>query len=529
MWYRSLSFKLIISLGLVIISGIGIFTYVSLNNFRKQLIGEVFVGATRISDTVKASTRYDMLINRRDALQNVIETIGKQKSIEKVRIFNKEGVIMFSSDKQEMGITVDKFGDKSCTACHVKEKPLPLIELSDAERTRIFPSREGYRILGMITPIYNEPDCYNAICHAHPQQQKVLGVLDISMPLAKVDENIKTAINRILSFSLLLILTLSSIIVIFIQRFVNRPVKELVKGTNKVAAGELNYKISLNSKDEIGQLALSFNKMTEDLKNANEQIQEWIKTLEQRVEERTQELQDTQYQLLQTEKLASIGKLAATVAHEINNPITGILTYTKLLRRKLKDGIPGSDELQKFQGYLATMERETERCGTIVRNMLDFARQRDPSYKPDIDVNTIINESLELMANKISIEGIKLEKRFAHLPSITADPSLLKQAFLNIILNTCEALEHGGMLTITSEFREKDQTIKLTFIDNGKGIDPKDLQKIFDPFFTTKEKGTGLGLSVVYGIISSHHGSTEIKSKPGEGTQVIIRLPLKEA
>ena len=485
------------------------------------------MGATRISDTVKASTRYDMLINRRDALQNVIETIGKQKSMEKVRIFNKEGVIMFASDNQEMGITVDKFGDKSCTACHVREKPLPLIELSTAERTRIFTAKNGYRILGMITPIYNEPDCYNAPCHAHPEHQNVLGVLDISMPLAKVDENIKTAINRILSFSLVLILTLSTIIILFIQKFVNRPVKELVKGTNKVAAGELNYKISLHSKDEIGQLALSFNKMTEDLKNANEQIQEWIKTLEQRVKERTNELQETQYQLLQTEKLASIGKLAATVAHEINNPITGILTYTKLLRRKLKEGIPNSDELQRFQGYLATMERETERCGTIVRNMLDFARQREPSYKPDIDVNTIVNESLDLVGNKIALEEIKLEKRFGQLPTITADPSLLKQAILNVVLNACEAMDHGGMLTITTEFREKDQMIRMIIADNGRGIDPQDLPKIFDPFFTTKDKGTGLGLSVVYGIISSHHGTTEVKSKLGEGTQVIIKLPVK--
>ena len=152
MWYRSLSLKLIVSLGLVIVAGIGTFAYVSLNNLREQLIDEVIVGATRISDTVKASTRYDMLINQRDALQNVIDTIGKQKSIEKVRIFNKEGVIMFSSHKEEMGLTVDKYGDTSCTACHVREKHMPLTELSTSQRTRIFDAKEGYRIVGMITP-----------------------------------------------------------------------------------------------------------------------------------------------------------------------------------------------------------------------------------------------------------------------------------------------------------------------------------------------------------------------------------------
>jgi two-component system NtrC family sensor kinase len=139
----------------------------------------------------------------------------------------------------------------------------------------------------------------------------------------------------------------------------------------------------------------------------------------------------------------------------------------------------------------------------------------------------IINESLELIANKIALEEIKLDKRLGQLPTITADPSLLKQAILNVVLNASEAMEHGRKLGISTEFREKDQMIKIVISDSGRGIDPKDLPKIFDPFFTTKEKGTGLGLSVVYGIISSHHGTTEVKSKLGEGTQVIIKLPIK--
>ena len=235
----------------------------------------------------------------------------------------------------------------------------------------------------------------------------------------------------------------------------------------------------------------------------------------------------TQSQLLQTEKLASIGKLSATVAHEINNPLTGILTYTKLLRRKLKEGVPNNEELQRFQMYLVTMEREIERCGTIVRDVLDFARQREPAYKPDVDVNLIIEEALALMANKIALEEIKLEKRLGQLPQIVADPSLLKQAILNIVLNSCEAMERGGHLSIVTEFRAKEQIITITISDNGRGIDPKDLPKIFDPFFTTKEKGTGLGLSVVYGIVRSHHGSIDVKSKPGEGTQVTIKLTLE--
>ncbi len=521
-WYRSLSLKLILWVGAVTVIVIGVFAYVNLNSQQKQLMDEAIVGAKQLSATLTRSLRFDMLHNYREALYNSIETIGAQEGIEKIRIFNKVGAIMFSSDKEEMGQLVDKKAE-ACYACHAVDKPLE--RLDTPERSRIF-RVNGHRLLGMITPIYNEPDCYNAACHYHPRDQRVLGVLDISLSLAATDERIKEIKDKTMVFSVITILAISLIIGLFVQRAVYRPVKELVAGTTRVASGDFDHTIPARSDDEIGQLAESFNIMTQRLKKADGEIKDLIKNLEKKVTKRTDELKAVQYQLLQSEKLASIGKLAATIAHEINNPLNGILTYTKLIERKLADGTLKKDEIPKFLSYLGIMERETERCSTIVRNLLDFARQREPSLKPDVDINAVVEEALSLLANQIALQEITLEKKFNQLPPIMADPMQLRQVFLNIILNACEAMNKEGVLTVTTALSNKrKKAVRVEIADSGVGIDEKDLPKIFDPFFTSKEKGTGLGLSVVYGIINSHQGTIEVDSKAGEGTTIAITLP----
>jgi len=505
---------------------IGVFAYANLNNQRKHLLDEAVLGGKQLSGTLTRGLRFDMLHNYREALYNSIETIGAQEGIEKIRIFNKEGSIMFSSDKQEMGQMVDKKAE-ACYACHAVDKPLERLDIP--ERSRIFRA-ERHRVLGIITPIYNEPDCYNAVCHYHPHDQRVLGVLDISLSLAATDKRIQGIKGTTILLAAITILAVSIIIGLFIQRAVHRPVKELVAGTTRVAAGDFNQVISSPSEDEIGQLAESFNTMTQRLKKADTEIKDLIKNLEKKVAKRTNELKLVQYQLLQSEKLASIGKLAATIAHEINNPLNGILTYTKLIERKVSDGTLKKSEIPKFRSYLGIMERETERCSTIVRNLLDFARQREPSLKPDVDINEVLEEALSLLANQITLQEVTLEKRFDRLPPIMADPMQLRQVFLNVILNACEATQNGGMVTVsTAVSNKRKKAVRVEIADNGVGIEEKDLSKVFDPFFTSKEKGTGLGLSVVYGIINSHQGTIQIKSTVGKGTSVTITLPTEAA
>jgi len=331
---RSLGYKLILSAAIITVLCVGLFTYFNLKAQEKQFIKQVLQGAGQMTDTIRRSTRYDMLLNHRDALYNIIETVGKQEGIERVRIFNKEGKIIFSSDKKEINSLVDKQAE-ACYVCHSMEKPLERV--SSSETSRIFTAKEGYRVLGMIAPVYNEPDCYTAPCHAHKQEQKVLGVLDITFSLAQVDQWITQYRNEMLVLTAIAILGISAFLGFFVQRFVNKPVNQLLKGTFKVAEGDLDFSIPMNSTDEIGTLARSFNQMTGKLKEAHTEIQKWVHTLEERVAERTNELQEAQKKLFQSEKLASLGRVAASVAHEINNPVSGILSYSKYCEKILQE------------------------------------------------------------------------------------------------------------------------------------------------------------------------------------------------
>ncbi len=327
-WYKSIEFKIIVSVAIITIVINSFIAYLYLS-FQSQHLDETILrSASQLSETIKKSIKYDMLENRKEHAYRIMETIGQQEGIEKVRIYNSEGKIVFSTFKKEQGTMVDKKAE-ACYACHSEAKPLDKLETS--ARNRFFPSEFGYRVLGMINPMYNEPDCSATECHFHPETQKVLGVIDVTMSLADVDRDLTTARSQVILFNIFSILTLSAILVYALITFVGRPVKELVLGTKKVAEGDLKYIIPLTSEDEMGELAYSFNLMTEKLSKANEEILDWVRTLENKVEMRTRELKETQFQLLHTEKLAALGKIAATVAHEINNPLSGVFTYIKLM------------------------------------------------------------------------------------------------------------------------------------------------------------------------------------------------------
>ncbi|HEX9897765.1 MAG TPA: ATP-binding protein, partial [Candidatus Methylomirabilis sp.] len=348
--------------------------------------------------------------------------------------------------------------------------------------------------------------------------------------------------RRTAAFAGTTIVLLAMILAGIVRRGVARPVRELVEGTRRVAQGDLTHRIAVRTVDEIGLLAASFNRMTEALGKAQAELDGLVATLEQRVEERTQELREAQAQLIQTEKLASLGKLSASIAHEINNPLTGILTYAKLLSRKLRTAPPDGEGTRAALQQLALVERETQRCCSIVRNLLDFARQREPSFQP-VDLRTAVDEALSLLANRLGIQNVEVTREFGLIPTVRADFGQLRQAFLNILMNACEAMPGGGRLRVitrevvlpgdgmgrvlspTGKTGPPVRFAEVSISDTGQGIAPEHLSKIFDPFFTTKEKGTGLGLSVVYGIVEKHGGRISVDSRVSQGTTVTLRFP----
>ena len=341
-----ISYKLIVAVGSVALIIIGVFAYGMLSAHRRQLIGEVRRSAHQLSETVKNSTHYDMLLNQRESVHRIINTIGKQEGIKKVRIFNKDGAIIYSTDHLDVGQMVDKRAE-ACYVCHAVGRPLERLPIS--ERTRIFQLPDSGRVLGIISPIYNEPSCWQGECHAHAPGQKVLGVLDISMSLDDVDREMQSSQRRLILFGVVAIGAVSVMIYLLVNRIVLKPVNEIVAATRRVAAGDLQYKIASAKRDEIGILANSFNEMT-------------------------QKLSEAQRQVYQSQKLAAVGQLAAGVAHEINNPLTGVLSYSSFLLKRAEDK-------PEFKEDLEVIVRETQRCRGIVKGLLDFARQSPPEKR----------------------------------------------------------------------------------------------------------------------------------------------------
>ena len=303
-----------------------------------------------------------------------------------------------------------------------------------------------------------------------------------------------------------------------------KPLQKMVVATQKIAKGDLSHEIKVNTRDEIGVLAHSFNSMSANLKSANEKLIEWGKTLKKKVDERTRELQDMQACLIQSEKLASIGKLSASIAHEINNPLGAILVYGHLM---LED----TDKESPYYENLKKMIKETTRCKDIVKGLLEFARPKEPDKHP-VHINKIVEKSLSLVDHQVLFQNVKLIKHYASsLPLIVADSTQLQQVFTNIILNASEAMNGNGVLTLTTSLSKDEKSMEITFSDTGTGIKEKDKGRLFEPFFSTKEvgKGTGLGLSISYGIVQKHQGTIEVKSEAGKGATFIVKLPVIKA
>jgi two-component system NtrC family sensor kinase len=328
--------------------------------------------------------------------------------------------------------------------------------------------------------------------------------------------------NRMMISGIVSVAVLSLLLSLLLTRVVNRPVDKLLAATKTAAHGNLNQTVSIRSHDELGELSESFNNMISELKRSRDAIEEWTQTLEHRVQERTQELQSVQDQLIRAGKMAAIGELAAGVAHEINNPLTGVLTFSSLMLKKVDENHPWKKDLENIV-------QQTTRCRNIVRGLLDFARQRKPDKK-EWDIHILIDRTVTLVENQARFQNIKIVKEFGTgIPMLFVDGDQIQQVFMNIIINAADAMaEDKGTLTIKTNM--KDGIAEVSFTDTGCGMTKENLSKLFAPFFTTKEtgKGTGLGLAISYGIIQSHNGDIDVWSEKGKGSTFRIKLPIEK-
>jgi two-component system NtrC family sensor kinase len=494
------------------------FTSALINMWERFSVRSAISETERFSDTLKRSAEYSMMHAQGEAVREMIDAVGQQKDVEWVRVFNKEGRIIYSTQKAEIGAVLDKNAE-ACYRCHAAEAPLE--KLAGPDRSRILASQQdGHRVLATVEPIHNAPACSTAACHAHPESQRVLGVLDVAMSLARTDEVARGYTYTIAAAGIGMICLVCLLVALFLHGYIGRPVRRLMTGTQKIANGDFGYRIPLHGQDEISHLADSFNRMSESLGKAYGEMQGLAETLETRVQQKTEELKSAQLQVVRAEKLASLGRMAAGVAHELNNPLTGVLTFAHLLARKMP---PGSQDRADLEVIIS----ETNRCSKIIKDLLQFARETQADRKPG-DLNVIIKQTISILQPQALFHNIRVQMELdEHLPQITVDSAQLKQVLLNILFNAAEAMPEGGDLAITTR-AESPENVTITVADTGCGISPDDLGKVFDPFFTTKDpgKGTGLGLSVSLKLIENHGGTIEVTSALGKGSTFRVVLPV---
>jgi len=490
--FNKIALKLIIAVGITTAIIISIYSYFNLQSQNDTLLSEFERHANQLSNTIIKSTRTSMLAYDTETTHDIINTIGEDKCIREVRLFNKSGKIIYSTTPSLIGTMVDKNAE-SCDGCHSSDRVLEEIPID--ERSRIFQlNPDSSRIMGLMNPIYNEPSCWEADCHVHPKSKKLLGVLDITMCLKEVDKAQRESTIKLIVLALTSILVLSLLIGFFVKRWIDDPVSKLMLATREISAGNLNYSVKDLGNDELGILGRAFNTMTKKLSEAR-------------------------MQLFQSDKMSSLGRLAAGVAHEINNPLTGVLTYSSFLLKRTKNN-------PEMQEDLKVIVRETMRSREIVKGLLDFARQSVPK-KHNVKAREIIDRAVVVVNNQLILKHIELEKRFdPDLPMITVDADQIQQVFINLIVNASDAIENDngkiifstsltnllpyGMTQIKTAFCPK----KHNLIDNEIKIEAMPTIKL--KAAAAKSSGQ-INLDPIYGK-NRHQYNLQIK--PGEDVHV---------
>ncbi|MBI4538295.1 MAG: HAMP domain-containing protein [Gemmatimonadetes bacterium] len=527
----SLSFRLILVLFLTLF--LLFFVQAALvHHFGARILeGQVRADAYRASDFIKQSLLTSMLRNERERIYETINLLGAESGIEVIRIYNKTGEIKFSSHREEIGRAVDLRAE-ACYLCHATDRPLQVVPTE--HRARIYSKgRDGHgqhRVLGVINPIRNAEGCWNGACHAHTPDQTILGVLDVQMSMEALDAAlVSSERDTYIPLGVAIILVSALLMAGIVYYAVHLPARKLRRGSEALARGNLDVEIDLNRSDELGQFARSFNQMARNLKAAYAELRAWSQTLEDRVRQKTEELERIHEHMVQVEKAASLGKMAATVAHELNNPLSGILTYAKLVAKKLSRHLPDGEEKGVILGDLELIRSESLRCGHIVRDLLIYARESTPEFQP-AHLHEVIQRALKLVEHHTELGEVRTETDFGLDDDVLiCDADQIVQALIALLINALEAMPDGGRLTVRtgpSPGRPLDW-VCLGVSDTGVGIPEEIRDKIFDPFFSTKSdtKGVGLGLAVVYGIVQRHHGEISVNSAPGAETTFTLELP----
>jgi len=481
-----------------------------------------------VGSLVQGSLYRSMLKNDNEELQNTLVIINKMSNIDGIHIYdNNDSMVTSSLTNQSV--------NPNCKVCHTninemfprKEKSYRVINLnSECEMNQ---KHYNSRHLLIRSPILNEKSCYTSECHVHKESEKVLGSIVIITPLEDIDAALERSSTDFFLLAALMTLILLLFLIFFTRKTIKNPLNAIIKASQAVANGNTNIRLDIKHRqlDDMKMVSYAFNNMLDNLNTATLELQNWSHQLEYKVQKKSEELSEAQNELIHIEKIASLGKLSASVAHEINNPLSGVLTYTKLIYKQLSKLDLDATIKGSMLKHLKVIETETKRCGDIVKGLLDFSKKDQQNFETK-QLHEILKETYNLMAHQMEMANINFKTDFsARTDLIYCSENQIKQACVAIIVNASEAISENGEIIIKTINPDEDN-IKLEITDNGSGISPEDIPHIFEPFFSAKHKesGIGLGLAIVFGIVQSHNGKIEVKSELGKGTTISIILPL---
>jgi len=492
----SIVFKIIIAVLILISLTAFILSRVFIRSQISTIQAELKTRGQTIATNLAYNSELGVLADDKEALGKLIKGVMQDKDVIYVSVLDKQGKII-----AEMGTHDDNEGPNGTS-----------YNFTSPIKTKVIPASLGPESVVLVNP--------------EQLPEETIGMAHLNLSLTNLSNAIQDMRVKTLGLTIILII-IAFILSVFVTRLIMNPLSSLVEATEKIAAGDLTYKVKKYSEDEIGEVAVAFNEMTEKLKSTYENLEKRTKELESA----NKELKEAQYRIVQTSKMAAIGQLGAGVAHELNNPLGGVLGYAQFTLQKVRKPGFSSDDFATCQTYLEHIEREALRCKAIVENLLKFSRGPKVDME-DVDLNKVIKDTLPLTSHGLRTHKINIVENYdPDLPVIRGNFNKLQQVIVNMIINAEQAMPEGGQLMLATTTKRdsagKPMGAVVEIQDSGCGIAPENLSHMFEPFYTTKinSRGTGLGLSISYEIIQEHRGEIKIESQVNKGTKFTIILP----
>ena len=520
---KSITSKLIIAIGILIITGSFVFWYAISYKQKMDVISIAVKYGVSFIDYIKERTRHKMLSSHSHDIQQTLEDVSTAEGVERVRIFDHNGKILFSTYKKEIGNPVD-MESIACIGCHSSAGTLPEL-LEEPKKWHINKNPEGYSVLKLVEPINNDPACFTSNCHAETEKDGVLGFVEADLSLALFDKTRLKQVTALTGYTIIFLLAVSISLLIILRKLVTRPVSNLVDSMESVTAGDLDYSVNVSSRDEVGRLAGNFNLMIKDLKAVKDQMDSWAQSLEAEVSRKTEVIKTAHAGLLQAEKLASLGRMAAGIANELDKPLNEIAMSAHQLKTRTSLDSSAKEDLN-------IIIEQAERSDKIIRSFLDFTLAK-PAEKGKVNINELLRKTVFILKHQKRFNNITIDTNMEDIPVITiGDKSQFQQVFMNLLINAADAMNDNGTIIVATRktIVDNESFIEVEFTDTGPGIREEDIPRLFEPFFSTKpeEKGTGLGLSVCHGIVSHLGGHIKVISAVGKGTSFFARFPYFE-